>query len=383
MFDLGMDFSTLEETESLGGKFFLKGELGDLIDILAQNGINAARLRLWVEPYSQKGEPYGAGGCDIACVIRLAKRAIEKGMRILLDLHYSDFWCDPGRQLIPKSWTNLDLDALCERVYKYTCEILNSLKASGVVPHMVQVGNEITNGMLWPLGKLSDPEDGMPRSGYDSLSRLINAGCKAVRDVSEAKIMLHLERSGDNIVWREWLDEITMRGADFDVIGASYYPYWHGSFDKLRANLNDMIARYDKDVVVVETAYAFTSNHYELTCDNINLVINDSLKCADGSEAPFSLTHEGQRAFIKEMLSLIEGLDKGRGKGLYYWEPAWLPLPGSTWATHVAHEYMNELDKPGGNEWANQCIFDYEGNANIALNEFKKFAEKRISRDVL
>jgi len=378
MFDIGMDISTLEETEHLGGKFYWNGESGDLIDILTENGVNSARLRLWVNPYSAKGETYGAGGCDIECVTRLAKRAKEKGMRILLDIHYSDFWCDPGRQLIPKSWSDLDLDALCEQVYKYTCDTLNTLKASGVEPYMIQVGNEITNGMLWPLGKLSDPEEGMPRIGYENLTKIINAGCKAVRDISKAKIMLHLERSGDNEVWREWFDEIIKRGADFDVIGASYYPYWHGNFEKLRTNLNDMINRYDKDVMIVETAYAFTSKHYDYKQENINLVINDSLKCADGGEAPYPLTLEGQRAFIEELFNLIDGLHNGRGKGLYYWEPAWLPLKGSTWATRAAREYMDELDKPGGNEWANQCIFDYEGNANIALYEFNKFSKKKI-----
>jgi len=376
MFDIGMDISSLEETENLGGKFFVNGEEGDLIDILSKNGINTARLRLWVNPYSEKGEPYGAGGCDLATVTRLAKRAIAKGMRILLDLHYSDFWCDPARQCMPKDWVNIDFNALCQQVYDYTCEILNSLKSDGVEPYMVQVGNEITNGMLWPMGKLTMSSEGMIHRGYDSLSRLINSGCKAVRDVSDAKIMMHLERSHDNKVWREWFDEIIKRGADFDVIGASYYPFWHGGFEDLRTNLNDIIARYGKDIMVVETAYAFTTKHYDAVNNGISLVVNESLKCADGSEPRFPLTQEGRRDFIQELFSLVKNLDKGRGNGVYYWEPGWLPVKGSTWATHEAREYMNETHKPGGNEWANQCIFDYEGNANIALDVFRKFAKK-------
>ncbi len=374
MFDLGMDFSSLEETEALGGTFRQNERSGDLVEILSQNGINAARIRLWANPFSEEGEPYGAGNCDLACVMRLARRARAKGMRFLLDIHYSDFWCDPGRQLPPKAWAKLGLDELCQRVYEYTRATLLCLKEAGLAPDMVQVGNEITNGMLWPYGRLTDPEPGKKREGYLGLSRLVNAGCKAVRDSGGAKIMLHLERSGDNAVWREWFDEILARGADFDVIGASYYPYWHGNFENLQNNLNDMIRRYEKDVMVVETAYAFTSEHFDPSLEGANLVINDSLKCFDGSDAPYPLSMEGQTAFVRELLNLVKNLHGGRGKGVYYWEPAWLPLKGSTWATRAARAYMDELHKPGGNEWANQCIFDYHGNANDALLEFKRFA---------
>jgi len=369
-----MDFSSLEETEGLGGVFRQNGRAGDLLEILAENGVNAARLRLWVDPHSPKGEPYGGGTCDLPCLLRLAARAKAQGMRLLLDLHYSDFWCDPGRQLVPKAWTGLDVEALAERVYDYTRDVLLALRSAGIEPEMVQVGNEIPTGMRWPLGRLSDPVPGEKRTGYDTLARFINAGCRSVRNHSGAKVMLHLERSGDNAVWREWFDELLARGADFDVIGASYYPYWHGNFAALRANLNDMIARYGRDVMVVETAYAFTSEHFDPTEANANLVINDSLRCYDGSPAPYPLTMEGQRAFVKELLALVMGLDGGRGKGVYYWEPAWLPLKGSTWATEAARAYMGELDKPGGNEWANQCIFDYDGNATPALEEFAAFA---------
>ena len=375
MFDLGMDFSTLEETESLGGVFRQDGKAGDLAEILSQNCVNAARLRLWVDPYSPSGAPYGGGTCDLALVRRLARRAKNAGMRFLLDLHYSDFWCDPGRQLTPKAWTGLELEAMAERVYDYTRDVLLSLRSTGLEPDMVQVGNEITNGMLWPTGRLSDPVNGQMRTGYDNLARLVSAGCRAVKNHCGAKVMLHLERSGDNAVWRQWFDELLSRGVDFDVIGASYYPYWHGNFEALRANLNDMIARYGRDVMVVETAYAFTSEHFDPTQAGANLVINDSLKCYDGSDAPYPLTMEGQRLFVKELLSLVDSLDGGRGTGVYYWEPAWLPLKGSTWATEAAREYMGEAQKPGGNEWANQCIFDYEGNATPALKEFRAFSE--------
>jgi len=373
MFDLGMDFSSLEETERLGGVFRQDGKTGDLVEILARNGVNAARLRLWLDPFGENGVPYGGGTCDLPCVMRLAARAKAQGMRFLLDLHYSDFWCDPGRQLSPKAWAGLGTDELAGKIFGYTKRTLQMLRNAGLEPDMVQVGNEITNGMLWPAGKLSDPEPGKPRTGFGALAKLVGAGCAAVRDASGAKILLHLERSGDNAVWREWFDEMLSRGVEFDVIGASYYPYWHGTFESLQANLNDMIARYGKDVMIAETAYAFTSRHFDSQRTGANLVINDATKCFDGSPAPYPLTLDGQRRFVRSLLALVKGLDGGHGKGVYYWEPAWLPLPGSTWASEAAREYMHETGKPGGNEWANQCIFDYDGNATPALKEFRKF----------
>lgn len=365
---LGMDFSSLEETEKLGGRFYDNEKQDDLLSILKNNGINGARLRLWVEPYSENGEEYGAGVCDLPCVIRLAKRAKEKGMSVLLDLHYSDFWCDPARQLMPKKWRGLSLHELCERVYEYTSDVLAAMRKEGVEPELIQIGNEITNGCLWEVGKLTG--EGSPREGYDSLAAILKAGIRAAREKSRAEIVLHLENSGNNSLWREWFDEITARGVDFDIIGASYYPFWHGSFSNLKKNLDDMAERYKKDIMIVETAYAFTNEPYKTKNGEIELVIRGDMKLSDGSEPPYPLTKEGQVSFVRNLLSLA-GTIKGM-KGVYYWEPAWLPLEGSTWATATARRYMDEEYKAGGNEWANQCIFDYGGNATPALNEFKR-----------
>ena len=366
----------MRKRNSSVGKFYQDGVSGDLVDILAKNGVNAARFRLWLDPYSKAGEPYGGGTCDLNCVIRHCKTRKGTWHALSAGFALQRFLVRSGSAALrQKAWAGLNETELVEHIYTYTRETLHSLKAAGLQPDMVQVGNEITNGMLWPLARLSDPESGKHRTGYETLSLFVNAGCQAVRDTCSAKIMLHLERSGDNAVWREWFDEVLARGADFDVIGASYYPYWHGNFENLKANLNDMIARYQKDVMVVETAYAFTSEHFDPTQSGAKLVINNSLKCFDGSDAPYPLSLEGQRQFVKELLHLVRDLDNGHGKGVYYWEPAWLPLPGSTWASEAARTYMNEQDKPGGNEWANQCIFDYAGNATPALKEFLRFSK--------
>ncbi len=368
---LGADISTLDETKRLGGRFYdSDGKEGELVPILVENGFNAVRLRLWNDPYSLEGEPYGAGGCDLPCLMRTARSAVDAGMDFLLDFHYSDFWCDPSRQLLPKAWQNMSFTQLTQAVYDYTRDILVTLSDAGLSPRWVQPGNEITGGMLWPLGKLDGSQE-----GFDRLCALLNSACRAIREYSDAKIILHLERSGDNACYREWFDQMVAHDVPFDIIGVSYYPFWHGDFNALSANLSDMIARYGREVMVIETSYAFTGEHYDASSDNVNLVINGSLTMADGSAPPYPLDREGQVDFVRKLLGTIAALPEGKGTGFWYWEPAWIPVSGSTWATEAAREYIGEQEKLGGNEWANQCLFDYQGRATPALKEFKKFSE--------
>lgn len=366
---IGMDFSSLEETERKGGRFFVDGREVELVSCLAEHGADMARLRLWLDPYGPDGEAYEGGTCDLDTLIRLGRRAKNAGMGILLDLHYSDFWCDPSRQLVPKAWQGQSLEELCESVYSYTADVLRRLEREGLAPAMVQVGNEITNGFLWPFARLSDET---PRTGFDALAKLLKAGVAAVRDNSSAQVMLHLERGGDKALWQEWFDNIVARGVDFDVIGASYYPYWHGTMEQLRDNLNNCIHRYGKDVYVVETSYPFTTKHYDPNSDTVDLCIASGC-CADGKPSPYELTPEGQRKFIVDLLNLVKSLDNGCGKGVYWWEPGWIPAQGTSWASRAALEYCSEQEKHTGNEWSNQCLFDYGGQALPALKVFKDF----------
>ena len=365
---IGMDFSSLEETERKGGKFRVNGVEGDLVKILADHGANAARLRLWLDPYGSDHTPYEGGTCDLGCVERLSRRAMEQGMEVLLDFHYSDFWCDPGRQLIPKGWAGQSLEQLCTSLYDYTARVLDHLDKAGVAPAKVQVGNEITNGMLWPVARLTDES---PRQGYDALAALLRAGTSAVRGSSDAQIMLHLENSGNKALWTDWFDNITAREVNFDLIGASYYPYWHGTMEQLEDNLNHCIQRYGKDVYVVETSYPFTTRHYNPNSDTANLCIASGC-CADGRPSPYEITPEGQERFLVDLMSLIRRLHGGRGKGLYYWEPGWVPANGTSWASRAALAYCGEEEKSTGNEWSNQCLFDYNGDDLPALQVFKK-----------
>lgn len=363
----GADFSSLEETERLGGKFYSGGARGDAVELLADSGVTWARLRLWNDPFSALGESYGAGTCDFRTVVRLAKRAKDAGMKWLLDLHYSDFWCDPQKQRPPKAWEGLGLPELCSAVGSFTSRVLGELERFGVTPDAVQVGNEITNGMLWPVGKL--PEDDMAR-GYDALAQLLDAGTKAVYRSSPARVMLHLERSGDEALWRGWLDNIIGRGVRFDDIGASYYPFWHGGLDALKKNLDAVSARYGRDIYIVETAYPFTAERSPAQ-GGVRLCADETTRAPDGGAAPYPLTPHGQAQFVRDLLGTVGGVAGGRGRGVFWWEPCWLPVPGTSWASRPGREYTGE-DKPLGSEWANQCLFDYGGEALPALGVYKQ-----------
>lgn len=365
----GADFSSLEETELQGGRFFDKGREVELVSCLANKGFAGARLRLWLDPYGEEGEAYMGGTCDLERVIRLARRARNQGMLLLLDLHYSDFWCDPGRQMIPKSWQNMDLEAMCEALYAYTAATLDRMAAEGLEPEAVQVGNEITNGMLWPVGKL---EGWAPRQGYDALAALLRSGIKAVRDHSSAQVVLHLEQSGKQALWQDWFDAMVQRDVDFDVIGASYYPYWHGTLEQLRANMENCIARYGKDIWIVETSYPFTTEHYRPDGTSASLCIADGAHRWNGDPVTHPLTPEGQIAFVRDLVALVAALPEGRGRSIWWWEPGWIPAPGSSWASAASLAYCHEEGKTCGNEWANQCLFDYAGNGLPVLDIFRE-----------
>jgi len=364
--EIGMDLSTLEETERLGGKFYENGKEAALYDILKNHGVTSIRLRLWNDPFNEKGESYGAGGCDIEAVLRAARRAVQNGMSWMLDFHYSDFWADPARQCIPKAWQGFTLEQLEMAVYGYTKEILARCKNEELYPGYVQIGNEITNGLLWPAGRVNYNEAGEPVS-CDAMIRLLKAGVAAARESGNAGIIMHLERSNDNIRYRQWFDAVTAAGVDYDIIGVSYYPLWHGTLQELKLNLDDVSERYGKDIMVVETSYPFTDAHYAGR-PAISLVFDGEKKLPDGSPPPYPLSLEGQRNFLRDLVKMLKSVK--RCKALYYWEPGWLPVEGSTWATAAARKYIGEEDKDGGNEWANQCLFDYKGNLLPAINEF-------------
>lgn len=361
----GMDVSTLVELKELGARFYDGGVEGDALEILKRYDADSLRIRLWNNPYSPEGAPYGAGTNDFDKLVKLAAEGKKLGYSYLLDLHYSDFWGDPGKQYAPKEWADCTVDELEKNVYAYTKGIMQQLKDLDLLPEMVQVGNEVTNGLMWPLGKWDN---------IDNIARFISAGIKAVREVSpESRIMLHLDCGGNNERCREWFDAYLERGEDFDVIGLSYYPFWHGTIADLTNNMNDLSARYQKDVIVAEVSMGYTLEDYkdyEKLEDSERKGMATKPHLAELVDYP--MTPQGQCDFMQEIMERIAQVPDGRGKGFYYWEPAWIPVPGCGWANKEALEYINDPG-PGGNEWANQALFDYDGNALPALATIRDF----------
>ena len=359
----GMDVSSLKELEELGAKYYMDGQKKGLLEILKAYGVNSIRLRLWNDPYSESGVPYGAGTSDLNTTVELARRVLDMGFGFLLDIHYSDFWADPGKQRIPKAWRGMSVEELEAAVYDFTRSTLLTMRSEHVFPTMIQVGNELSNGLLWPYGKVPN---------YDNIARFINAGIRAVRSVDqEIPIMLHLDNGGNNALYREWFDEFMKRGEDFQIIGLSYYPFWHGTLQQLEDNMRDISGRYGKELIVAEVSMGHTLEDYkdyEKLSDEQRKGMAAKPELAAKIEYP--MTHQGQCEFMQDFLTRIAGIKGCRG--FYYWEPGWLPVPGSGWANEEALAYIEEKG-PGGNEWANQALFDYDGNALPALKTIKDF----------
>lgn len=361
----GMDLSTLLELERCGAKYYDNGEERDLLAIMKSYDVDTIRIRLWNDPWSETGESYGAGENDLKTSLEIAKRVTAAGFGVLLNFHYSDFWADPGKQIKPKAWADYGVKELEQAVYDYTLESMRTFLDAGVNITMVQVGNELSNGLLWPEGKVPN---------YDNIATFANAGIRAVRKADAAiPVMIHLDNGGNNALYREWFDNFTKRGEDFEIIGLSYYPFWHGSLQMLNDNMNDIAERYGKDLVIAEVSMGYTMEDYK----NYEKLSDEERKGyatrpALVEKIEYPMTKQGQYDFMEDFLNRISHIKGGKGKGFFYWEPAWIPVPGSGWATPASLKYMNDPG-PCGNEWANQALFDYDGNALPTLSLIRDF----------
>lgn len=361
----GMDLSTLLELERCGAKYYDNGEERDLLAIMKSYDVDTIRIRLWNDPWSETGESYGAGENDLKTSLEIAKRVTAAGFGVLLNFHYSDFWADPGKQIKPKAWADYGVKELEQAVYDYTLESMQTFLDAGVNITMVQVGNELSNGLLWPEGKVPN---------YDNIATFVNAGIRAVRKADATiPVMIHLDNGGNNALYREWFDNFTKRGEDFEIIGLSYYPFWHGSLQMLNDNMNDIAERYGKDLVIAEVSMGYTMEDYK----NYEKLSDEERKGyatrpALVEKIEYPMTKHGQYDFMEDFLNRISHIKGGKGKGFFYWEPAWIPVPGSGWATPASLKYMNDPG-PCGNEWANQALFDYDGNALPTLSLIRDF----------
>lgn len=360
----GVDISTLTAIEDKGGKYLdINGTERDLLDILKDRGVNYVRLRLWNDP--QKSGGYN----DKADVITMAVRAKQKGLKVLLDFHYSDEWAHPGQQLRPKAWEKLSFEELKQAVYDYTVEVVGDLKKAGAMPDMVQIGNEINSGLL--NGLSSDVN-------FEENAALLKQGINGVRAVEgnvnaadRAKIMIHLAEGGKAETFKWYFEELKKQGlgSDYDIIGLSYYPFWHGTFADVQKTMNEVSAAFGKDVIIAETSYPFT---YKNGDAHGNIIGSDQALFHGG--ATFPATVQGQYDAIAGIMDLIANVPNNRGAGFFYWEPAWIPADVG-W---IASE---------GDAWENQGMFDYdeypangghsyEGRALWSLDVYKRGMEQ-------
>ncbi|MEU2116416.1 arabinogalactan endo-1,4-beta-galactosidase [Streptomyces sp. NPDC016459] len=336
----GVDLSTLKKSQDLGGVYRTSaGAVGDPVAILRNAGANYGRLKVWVNPAD--------GYNDKARVLAAAQRVKAQGMKLLVDFHYSDIWADPGAQTKPAAWQGHSYAQLRTDVYQHTYDVLNALKAQGTTADMVQIGNEINTGMLWPEGSTSN---------WSQLAGLLDSGISAAKAVSSGtQIALHLAHGGDNALYRTWFDNAKARGVNYDVIGLSFYGYWHGALSSLQSNLDDISARYGKKVLVVETAYPFRLDS-EDTHENI---IDLPSELVPGYPA----TPAGQSAWLRDVMNVVEAVPNGRGLGVVYWEPAWTAVTGNGW---------DPADPSSGNGWENQALFDYDSRLLPAAGRFAR-----------
>jgi beta-galactosidase len=263
---IGADISFLPELEEKGIRFSDSGKEKDAVIILKEHGFNYIRLRIFNDPANPNGYSPVKGFCDLAHTLKMAKRIKAAGLKLLLDFHYSDTWADPGKQFKPEAWKNLPMEALQTAMYNYTKNVLQALKDQGTLPNMVQIGNEINHGIVWPEGNINN---------FDQLAALLKSGIAGVHTVDPAiPVMMHLALGGQNDESKFFINNLLERNVNFDVIGLSYYPKWHGTLDDLRDNMNDLSVRYDKDIIIVEysalkkevNTIAFGLEHGKGTC---------------------------------------------------------------------------------------------------------------------
>ena len=339
---LGADYSFLPLEEAAGNVFTdTNGRPAPADRILRNHGANYVRLRLWTNP------PPGYNNLEVD--LALARRAKALGMKIYLDFHYADFWADPQHQDTPAAWVGQDLPQLTRTVRNYSRDVIAAFAAQGTPVDLVSIGNEIRNGILWPTGQI---EWGV-NERWAALGDLLKAGVAGARDGNPRKhdlrVMLHFDQGGDNAGSRYFFDHLVAERVPFDVIGLSYYPFWHGTLSQLRTNLDDMATRYRKDVMIAEHQYAWTLGWGDTT--------NNFVWSADQLSPGYPASPAGQLSMASDILSMLARVPGGRGAGFFYWEPEW--IPGVGW-------------EPGaGTPNDNLTLFDFGGAALPSIGMFE------------
>lgn len=374
-FILGMDASCVPSLEAGGVKYYdHDGAEKDVYEILAENGINYIRVRIWNDPFDSEGHGYGGGNCDIDNAIEIGKRATRYGMKLLVNFHYSDFWADPGKQMVPKSWAGMSIDEKSEALYLYTKDCLRKLIDAGVDVGMVQIGNEINGGMCGEMYSSLD--------GWKNITELMSAGSKAVREVCpDALVAVHFTNPEKVTNYKDYGKLLEQFAVDYDVFASSYYPFWHGTLLNLASVLSDIATKYGKKVMVAETSYAYTtadSDFYGNTVGN------------GGSVKNYPFTQQGQADLVRDVVDTVVNKTVN-GIGVFYWEGTWISAGGDSWEENSAlwekygsgwaTSYAAEYDPDDAGEWYggcsvdNQAFFDKNGKALESLKVFALLRE--------
>ena len=364
----GVDVSSIISLENAGVKFYSEsGQEQDIFKTLAENGVNYIRVRVWNEPNDGSGHSYGGGNNDVKVAGEIGKRAAKYNMKLLVDIQYSDFWADPGKQTRPKYWQKHDHNTLKGEIYKWTSWVLESITKDGGKIGMVQVGNE-TNCFFCGTKDMYEICD------------LFASGNKAVRDFDKSILIAHHFANPNKTDYYKWYAEVMNEcKLDYDVFATSYYPYWHGTLDNLTGVLKYIGDTYHKYVMVAETAYPYTNED------------GDSFGNAVTSQSPnvdlrYDISVAGQEQCLMDVFQAVADTGKW-GLGVFYWEPAWIGTQGDIsrdqryaqweqygngWATSTAREYDKDATEAGGSSYDNQGLFDKNGKPLESLKAFTR-----------
>lgn len=364
----GMDASAVLALENSGVKYYnFDGEEQDVFMTLAQAGVNYIRLRVWNDPYDENGNGYGGGNNDVATAITLGQRATKYGMKVCIDFHYSDFWADPKKQFVPKAWEGMEIEEKADALYDFTLDSLTQLLEAGVDVGMVQIGNEINNGMSG-------------ETDVANIRKLLTAGSKAVREAAvnsgkEILVAVHYTNIDDMKKLDTLLTGLQVKEIDYDIVGLSFYPYWHGTMDDLKNAITHIRNTYGKKVYVAENAYCYTAEDGDGSAN--------SVEGTDDLAEGYSASVQGQ---ANEVRDVCAATSESGAEGIFYWEGTWIPVGpadadnsalwekyGSGWASSYASGYdpKDAGQYYGGCSWDNQAMFDFTGHPLASLKVFK------------
>src|SRR4029077_18273679 len=344
---LGADLSFTPQELAAGAHFTDRGFPGTPIQIMRANGASYVRMRLWVNP--------PPGYSNLASDLALAQQVHQAGMKIYLDIMYSDFWADPQHQDIPAAWQGQDLTQLAATVQSYTQQVISAFAQQGTPVDLVSIGNEIRNGILWPVGQV-DPTAG---TGWDNLATLLKAGVAGAQAGNppghKLLVMMHFHQGGNKQLSQAFYQNLISRGVPFDVIGLSYYPFFHGTISQMKANVDALATQFGKPIIIAETQYAWTlANGNEQAGDSTGDFVWQPSQISAGYPA----SPGGQLSFVNDELSILAQVPNGLGMGLFYWAPDW--IPGVGW-------------EPGagvGSPNVNLTLFDFQGAALPSIGIF-------------